>query len=51
LQEDQFKVAFLRPVMTEKLPNNGGGEKGVVETEYTLVFGNEAASGKLTNLS
>jgi len=51
LQEDQFKVAFLRPVMTEKLPNNGGGEKGVVETEYTLVWGNEAASGKLTNLS
>ena len=51
LQEDQFKVAFLRPVMQEKLPNNGGGEKGVVEAEYTLQYGNEAASGKLTNLS
>lgn len=51
LQEDQFKVAFLRPVMTEKLPNNGGGEKGVVEAEYTLSYGNEKASGKITNLS
>ena len=25
LQEDQFKVAFLRPVMKKALPNNGGG--------------------------
>lgn len=51
LQEDQFKVAFLRPVMTTELPNNGGGKKGKVECEYTLVWGNEQASGKLTNLS
>lgn len=51
LQEDQFKVAFLRPVMTTELPNNGGGRKGKVECEYTLVWGNEAASGKLTNLA
>ncbi len=51
LQEDQFKVAFLRPVSIEKLPNNGGGEKGVAEVEYTLSWGNEKASGKLTNLA
>jgi len=51
LQEDQFKVAYLRPVMKQELPNNGGGRKGKVECEYTLVWGNEAASGKLTNLS
>lgn len=51
LQEDQFKVAFLRPVMSKPLPNNGGGPKGVVECEYTLQFGNERASGKITNLS
>lgn len=51
LQEDQFKVAFLRPVMTTELPNNGGGRKGKVEAEYTLQFGNEKASGKITNLA
>ena len=50
LQEDQFKVAFLRPVMSKELPNNGGGKKGVVEAEYTLSWGNEKASGKITNL-
>lgn len=51
LQEDQFKVAFLRPVMSKQLPDNGGGAKGKVEAEYTLQFGNEKASGKLTNLA
>ncbi len=50
LQEDQFKVAFLRPVMQTELPNNGGGKKGKVEAEYTLSYGNEKASGKITNL-
>ena len=51
LQEDQFKVAYLRPVMVSPLPDDGGGKKGVAEVEYTLEYGNEAASGKLTNLS
>ena len=51
LQEDQFKVAFLRPVMTKQLPDNGGGAKGKVEAEYTLVYGNEKASGKITHLA
>jgi len=51
LQEDQFKVAYLRPVMTKQLPGNGGGQKGKVEAEDTLVYGNEKASGKITNLS
>jgi len=50
LQEDQFKVAFLRPVSTKSLPDNGGGPKGKAEAEYTLVYGNEKASGKITNL-
>ena len=36
LQEDQFKVAFLRPVMTTELPNNGGGKKAKLECEYSL---------------
>lgn len=51
LQEDQFKVAYLRPVMTKSLPDGGGGKKGKVEAEYTLQYGNEKASGKITNLS
>jgi hypothetical protein len=51
LQEDQFKVAFLRPVMSKQLPDNGGGAKGKVEAEYTLQYGNEKASGKITNLA
>ena len=51
LQEDQFKVAFLRPVTKKALPDNGGGPKGVVEAEYTLQYGNEKASGKITGLS
>ena len=51
LQEDQFKVAFLRPVYMKELPNAGGGKKGLVEAEYTLQYGNEKASGKITNLA
>jgi hypothetical protein len=51
LQEDQFKVAYLRPVHSQSLPDNGGGPKGKVEAEYTLQYGNEKASGKITGLS
>jgi hypothetical protein len=51
LQEDQFKVAYLRPVHSMPLPDNGGGPKGKVEAEYTLQYGNEKASGKITGLS
>ena len=51
IQEDQFKVSFLRPVYVKSLPDNGGGMKGLVEAEYTLEYGNEKASGKITNLA
>jgi hypothetical protein len=51
LQENQFKVAYLRPVHSQPLPDNGGGPKGKVEAEYTLQYGNEKASGKITGLS
>jgi len=51
LQEDQFKVAYLRPVVSSQLPNNGGGAKGKVEAEYSLIYGNEKASGKITHLA
>jgi hypothetical protein len=51
LQEDQFKVAYLRPMHSQELPDGGGGPKGKVEAEYTLQYGNEKASGKITGLS
>jgi hypothetical protein len=51
LQEDQFKVSYLRPVHSQALPDAGGGPKGKVEAEYTLQYGNEKASGKITGLS
>jgi hypothetical protein len=51
LEEDKWKVGFLRPVAHKRLPDNGGGPKGMVETEFTLESRNEAASGKITGLS
>ena len=51
LQEDSFKVAYLRPVETKPLPDLGGGPRGKVEVEYTLEYGNELSHGKMTNLS
>jgi hypothetical protein len=51
LQEDKWKVGFLRPVTHKVLPDNGGGPKGMVETEFTLASLNEKASGKITQLT
>lgn len=51
LEEDKFKVAFLRGVSYKELPDNGGGPKGQWETEVTLESLNEKASGKITQLS
>ena len=51
LQEDLWRVGFLRPVKYKELPDNGGGPKGMHEAEYTLEALNEAASGKITQLT
>ena len=51
LEEDKFKVGFLRNVEQKPLPDAGGGPKGMVEAEYTLESLNEAASGKITGLT
>jgi len=51
LQEDLWRVAFLRPVKYKELPDLGGGPKGKVDAEYTLESLNEAGSGKITQLS
>ena len=51
LQNDLWQVASLRPTIHQELPDAGGGPKGMVETELTLVSLNEAGSGKITELS
>lgn len=51
LQDDLWKIAFLRSPYSESLPDGGGGPKGVVEAEYTLESRNEAGSGKITGLT
>ncbi len=51
LQEDLWKVGMLRPVKYKELPDNGGGPKGQVESEFTLESLNEKASGKITGLT
>jgi hypothetical protein len=51
LQEDLWKVAWLRAPYAKPLPDNGGGPKGKVEAEYTLESLNEKGSGKITGLT
>ena len=51
LQNDLFRVASLRPTIHKSLPDDGGGRKGMVETELTLESLNEAGSGKITELT
>jgi hypothetical protein len=51
LQEELWRVATLRPTKFKQLPDLGGGPKGQLETELTLEALNEAASGKITNLT
>lgn len=51
LEEEMWKTAYLRPVESKQLPDDGGGPKGKVETELTLEALNEASSGKITGLT
>ncbi len=51
LQEDLWRVAFLTAPFHKELPDNGGGPKGMMKTELTLESLNEAASGKITELT
>jgi len=51
LEEEMWKTAYLRPVQSKRLPDDGGGPKGKVEAELTLEARNEASSGKITELN
>lgn len=51
LEEDKFRVGFLRGVKYKELPDLGGGPRGQWEAEYTLESLNEKASGKITQLT
>jgi hypothetical protein len=51
LEDDKWRVAYLRPVKKFDLPDGGGGPKGKVECEFTLEALNEAASGKMIYLT
>jgi len=51
LEEEMWKTAYLRPVQSKRLPDDGGGPKGKVEAELTLEALNEASSGKITELN
>ena len=51
LDMDYFSVAFLRPMELNELAKTGDSEKRQMLTEYTLCVKNEAASGKITDLT
>ena len=51
LQDDLWRVAYLRPMKTYDLPDGGGGPKGKVEVEFTLESLNEKGSGKMIYLT
>lgn len=51
LQDDMWRVAYLRPLKKYDLPDGGGGPKGKVEVEFTLESLNEKASGKMIYLT
>jgi hypothetical protein len=51
LEDEKWRVAYLRPMKQHNLPDGGGGPKGKVEVEFTLESLNEAASGKMIYLS
>ena len=50
-QKDMWGVAMLRPVKHTPLAKDGSSRKGMVEAEWCVVSMNEAASGKVTELS
>jgi len=51
LDMEMFAVADLRPISMHELAKTGDNEKRQMITEYTLVSRNEAASGKVTDLT
>lgn len=51
LQSDMWKVAVLRPTHKVDIAKISSSTKGVIETELTLEYRQQAASGKATELS
>jgi hypothetical protein len=51
LQKDMWAVAYLRPFKIEKLAKTGDAEKRMLVVEYALECRNEAASGKVADLT
>lgn len=49
LQKDMLAMAWLRPIGHEELTDEGGGPRGMIEGEGTLVVKNPRALGKHTN--
>ena len=50
-QKDMWGVAMLRPVKHTPLAKDGSSRRGMVEAEWCVVSMNEAASGKVTELT
>lgn len=51
LDLDYWEVAYLRPMQLNPLARTGDSEKRQMLAEFTLVSKNEAASGKVTDLT
>ena len=51
LQKDMWGVAMLRPVKHTPIAKVGSSRRGMVEAEWCVVSLNEAASGKVTELT
>lgn len=51
LDMDYFTLAYLRPFATEELAKTGDARKFMLNAEYTLESGQEAASGQIRDLS
>jgi len=51
LQKDMWALAYLRPFKIEKLAKTGDAEKRLLLAEYCLEARNEAASGKVADLT
>ncbi|MCP4799318.1 MAG: DUF5309 domain-containing protein, partial [bacterium] len=51
LEKDKWAIAYLRPFKQEKLAKGGDSDKVHMLVEYTLEAKNEAASGKVADLT
>lgn len=51
IQKDMWAVAYLRPFKIDKLAKTGDAEKRLMCVEYSLEARNEAASGKVADLT